>query len=55
MKLPSWYTMTLDRAAGNYTAAQYTMRVKKWHPGYWWALVRSLKGVTFTIRIGRSD
>lgn len=45
--------MQESRPAGNYHAVEYTVRVRKWHPGYWWYCLRSLRSLRISLGIRR--
>jgi len=41
-----------DPATGQWTM-QLTVRVRRWHPGYWLMLLRCFSRIRFQIHVGR--
>lgn len=38
MRLPGWYVVEFLRAEGG--CLHFEVKLRRWHPGYWWQLLR---------------
>lgn len=44
MKMNGWLTIT---TRPGYPSSQWTLTVNRWHPGYWWYVVKMYAGMIF--------
>lgn len=42
MKAPSWMVIEMGRRADDGKTATFTVRVRKWHPMFWWVAFQML-------------
>lgn len=55
MSLPSWMDMQCSATETDAAGQQWavcTVTYRRWHPGYWWAVVRTLLWLRLGLRIG---
>jgi hypothetical protein len=50
----NWYVLE-NRAPGDPANVTFWIRVRRWHPGYWWALLSALWPIRITVRITIGD
>lgn len=48
MKPPGWLVMTYVGPSEDRKAVLYDVRVRRWHPGFWWFVLSHIR-----LRVGR--